>query len=146
MILVPHDIGRREELAANVMSNLDREMSEILQNRALPSDAKAILYNQCPAGDADNAKLEVSQMKLLIRKVEVLDSVGLALEKTILKIPAKSFLERAHLKKKTVTDTVRGEIVHHAQSSQQSTKTRDTREAQPSRNSRGTEGDCHAVP
>uniref|UniRef100_A0A915KFH6 Uncharacterized protein n=1 Tax=Romanomermis culicivorax TaxID=13658 RepID=A0A915KFH6_ROMCU len=45
--------------------------------------------DRCPAGDIDNAKLEVSQMKLLIRKVEVLDSVGLALEKTILKTPAK---------------------------------------------------------
>uniref|UniRef100_A0A915JKM6 Uncharacterized protein n=1 Tax=Romanomermis culicivorax TaxID=13658 RepID=A0A915JKM6_ROMCU len=55
----------------------------------------AVVLN-CPANDAENAKLGVSKMELFIRKVEVfirkvevLISVGLALEKAMLKRPVK---------------------------------------------------------
>src|SRR5207245_2181811 len=46
MILVPHDIGgRKDDGAATLMSNLDREMNRILQDNTLASDTKLILYS-----------------------------------------------------------------------------------------------------
>ncbi len=45
MILVPHDIAGRDDISGH-MSNLDREMHKILNNKSLPADQKVVQYNQ----------------------------------------------------------------------------------------------------